>query len=243
MPFKPATVNFGQSRRRRCLLPAMKMYLPPPGGKPSRRGVLQKGLFGGVLLALGGGGAVALRKSVDVPVPTEGLAAVSPREFAVLVVLAQRLLPKRAGFPTVDELGVALACDRVIAQVDPSSRAELKQLLGLFENALTNLLLHARPTPFTRMDEDDQDATLDGWRHSALALRRTGYVALRTLIFAAYFGNPKSWAAVNYPGPPAGLHDPNAPAWRGGAPRPKPVQAPVPDTDAGVPDAGVEAHP
>jgi hypothetical protein len=38
---------------------------------------------------------------------------------------------------------------------------------------------------------------------------------------AAYYGNSKTWAAVKYPGPLPGIHDPNAPVWKGGdAPRP-----------------------
>lgn len=226
----------------------MKMYLPPPGGKPSRRGVLQKGLFGGALLALGGAGALFFRKSVDVPAPEGGLQVLTLREYAVLVVLAQRFLPKRAGSPTVDELGLAATCDGVLAQVDPSSQKEFKQLLGLFENALGNLLLGGRTQPFTRMAEDAQEAVLDEWRLSRLSVRRTGWLALRTLILGSYFGDPRTWAAANYPGPPAGLHQPDAPVWRGGgAPRPRPAATPTPSTDAAdagtPPDAGAEARP
>lgn len=224
------------------------MYLPPPGGKPSRRGVLKKGLWGGVLLAAGGFGALFFRKSVDVPLPPGGLQVLSPREYAVLVVLAQRLVPKRAGAPTVDELGVAATCDSVLAKTDPTSQQEFKQLLGLFENALANFLLGGRTGTFTRMAEDAQEAVLEDWRTSRLSVRRTGFLALRTLVLASYFGNPKSWTATRYPGPPAGLHQPDAPVWRGGdAPRPAGPAAPPPAAadagDAGVLDAGAEVRP
>jgi hypothetical protein len=38
---------------------------------------------------------------------------------------------------------------------------------------------------------------------------------------AAYFGNEKTWAAMNYPGPPSDVYDPAAPVWKGGGvPRP-----------------------
>ncbi len=53
----------------------MKMYLPPRGAKQSRRGFLKKGLFGGALLALGGGGYLATRSSAQLPLPAEGLTA------------------------------------------------------------------------------------------------------------------------------------------------------------------------
>jgi len=37
---------------------------------------------------------------------------------------------------------------------------------------------------------------------------------------AAYYGNPITWPAVGYPGPPKAFHDPNAPLWKGDGPRP-----------------------
>ena len=57
---------------------------------------------------------------------------------------------------------------------------------------------------------------LNEWRDSRLTLRRTGYRALRGLALAAYYGNPATWIAVGYGGPPPGIHDPNAPVWKGG---------------------------
>ncbi len=199
----------------------MKMYLPPRGAKQSRRGFLKKGLLGGVVLAMGGGGYLLTRPSVDVPVPGEGLLVLTAKEFAVLSALAPRLVPARAGFPSVDDIRVAFNCDRILAQVDESALQELKQLLMLFENALPNFLFGGRTTPFTRLSTSDQDAVLWEWMSSALTIRRTGFLALRGLVMAAYYGSSKTWPAVGYPGPPAGIHDPNAPVWKGGdVPRP-----------------------
>ena len=61
------------------MAPAPKMYLPPKGGD-SRRGFLKKGIFGGALLALGGGAALFLRGGREVELPAEGLLSLSPRE-------------------------------------------------------------------------------------------------------------------------------------------------------------------
>ncbi len=199
----------------------MKMYLPPRGSKPSRRGFLQKGLIGGAILALGGGSFLATRPTVEVPLPPEGLLVLNARELAVIHALAARFIPQRGGFPSVDEIRVAYNCDRILSQVDETAVHELKQLLMLFENALPNFLFGRRTKPFTAMTGEEQETVLGEWMNSTLTLRRTGFLALRGLIVAAYYGSSKTWDAVRYPGPPAGIYDPNAVVWKGGdTPRP-----------------------
>lgn len=198
----------------------MKMYLPPRGAPPTRRGVLKKGLLGGLLLAFGGGGWLATRRSAVVALP-EGLQVLDAREHAVVWALVQRFVPAREGFPSADALKTAVAVDGILAMLDATARDEVKQLLMLFENALPNFLFGGRPQPFTQLDPTTQDEVLAEWRDSRITVRRSGYVALRGLALAAYYGNSATWAAVGYGGPPQGLHDPQAPVWKGGGePRP-----------------------
>jgi hypothetical protein len=199
----------------------MKMYLPPPGKKSSRRKLLKRGLFGGALLAIGGSGFLASRSTVNVDLPPEGLKVLSPREFAVLWTVAERLIPPKAGFPSVSDLRVAFQCDRVLVHADETAQKELKQLLLLMENGLTNAVFGRRFNAFTRLSSEAQEAVLHEWMTSRIALRRTGYWALRALVMAAYYGNPAIWPVAGYAGPPAGLYDPQAPVWQGGGqPRP-----------------------
>jgi hypothetical protein len=61
------------------------------------------------------------------------------------------------------------------------------------------------PRPFTQMDPTEQDAQLDAWRNSRLAVRRTGFQAMKRLCSAIYFGSPETYASVGYPGPPVDL--------------------------------------
>ncbi|MEW5743109.1 MAG: hypothetical protein AB1938_29610 [Myxococcota bacterium] len=198
----------------------MKMYLPPPGGRDSRRGFLKKGLFGGLLLAVGGGAWLALKGSAEVALPT-GLKVLDARRYAVVLALVDRFIPERPGFPSAKALDTARAVDTILTLVDDSSRVELNQLLMLFENALGNFLFGLRTTPFTRMSALEQQQVLDEWMTSRLSLRRTGYLALRTIVMSAYYGNALTWPATKYPGPPPGIHDPAAPVWKGGGePRP-----------------------
>lgn len=194
----------------------MKMYLPPPGAKPARRSVLKRGLIGGALLALGGGGFLFTRKSVEVDPPADGLQSLTAREFAIVSALSYRVIPHREGFPAVDAVQVARGCDRILTLVDETALTETKQLLMLLENALPNFLFGRRARTFSTMSTDDQDAVLTEWQTSRITLRRTGYTALRGLVMAAYFSSPTTWPAIGYPGPLPGIHDPNAPVWKGG---------------------------
>jgi hypothetical protein len=182
----------------------------------TRRSFIKRGIFGGALLALGGAGGLALRRGVPATLPAEGLKVLGAREYAVVEALARRMIVPQPGFPSPDELRVAFECDRVLEKADETTQVEVRQLLQLFENALVGFVFGRRVTPFTKLLAEEQDQVLNEWMTSRLALRRTGFVALRTLVVSAYYGNPKAWPAVSYPGPPRAFNDPNAPVWKGG---------------------------
>ncbi len=194
---------------------------PAPAGL-SRRSLVKRGLLGGALLAAGGAGFLALRSGASVAVPTDGLLVFTPAQFAVLDAVARRMVRPRQGWPSVDQVGVARAADRIAARVEPSARKELQQLLGLFENGLAGFLFGGRTRPFTRLEGTEQDAVLTEWRDSRISVRRTGYAALRTLVLAGYYQSPAVWPPMGYGGPPGIFEDgPSLPEWRGGdEPRP-----------------------
>ena len=188
---------------------------------PSRRSLLKRGLFGGALLVVGGTGFLALRGGRRASLPFDGLHVFSEEEYAVLEALAPRLVGNRPGWPSVQQVGVAQAVDRIVERTEPSVQAELKQLLGLFDNALAGFLFGGRTVPFTALDAAAQDRVLEEWRDSRLAIRRTGYNALRTLVLAGYYQSPLTWGPLGYPGPESSFYQPGAKAWTGG-PMPRP---------------------
>ncbi len=172
------------------------------------------------MLTLGGAGFLASRRSRELSMPPEGLRSLDLREYAVIHAIATRLIPAREGFASVDQVRVAFNADRVLQRADLGAQKELKQLIGLFENALANLLFGGRTRPFTQLAPAEQDAVLLEWQSSRLEIRRTGFQALRALVMASYYGSPLSWAAVGYPGPPEGYWQKDAPVWKGkGQPR------------------------
>lgn len=166
----------------------------------TRRRVLQYGLLGAGALALGGVG-VSLRSS-KLRQPKRPLKTLDAVEFSLVAAVAARVAPPGGKFPDPLELGVPEHVDEILSRATPWMRSDFKKLMKLMESGLTNLVLRGRPTPFTRMSPEDQDATLADWEDSSIKLRRTAYKALRGIIVAGYYANPAVYPAVGYPGPP-----------------------------------------
>src|SRR5574341_2366084 len=95
----------------------------------------------------------------------------------------------------------------------PGVQRDAKRLLVLFDSALVGLALDGSPVRFRAASPERQDARLGAWETSRLDVRRTGFRALRRLVFSAYYSSPATWGAIGYPGPPAIGYSPT-----GGAP-------------------------
>jgi len=89
----------------------------------------------------------------------------------------------------------------------PTAPEEAQKGLALF-NEWVQKVLNGRfvtggpATPFTQMTAEQQDAHLRAWQTSRLAVRRTGFQAMKRLCAAIYFGAPETFASAGYPGPP-----------------------------------------
>jgi Gluconate 2-dehydrogenase subunit 3 len=181
----------------------------------TRRGLLKKTLGGAALLAVAGAVPIALRGTRLRPVPRP-LRFFTPAEYAVFAAVADRILATDAAAPpsadvrigarprppSPEDVGVAAKADAFLAGVDAKSAADFKQLLALLDNGLFSFVGGGPPRPFTRMTADEQDRTLLSWSRSRLAVKRTGFQALKRLTAAVYFGSPETWASLGYPGPP-----------------------------------------
>ncbi len=165
-----------------------------------RRTFLKRGLAGGAVLLLGGGG-LALFPTKEQAAPAHALAVLSPRNFQVLVAVARRVSP-----PSADAAKIALGVDDVLRRAPVEVQRDFNKLLGLFENALPGLLLDGRFMPFTRLSPDEQDGVLVAWRDSRLALRRTGYHALRRICLAVAYTDESLWPALGYAPPAPGTY-------------------------------------
>jgi hypothetical protein len=153
----------------------------------------------GALLLVGAGGAgLALYPTKRDYAPKRALKVLDDKRFAILAAVAERTVRAEGA----DPVEIAHRIDDIFATAVPEAQSDFKQLLWLFENALPGFLLDGRPRPFTRLSPVAKDAALLHWRDSRLAVRKSGYQALRKLTLAAHYSQPTTWASVGYPGPP-----------------------------------------
>jgi hypothetical protein len=185
----------------------------------ARRRFLKKTIGGAALLAAAGAVPLALRKT-QLRAPKGPLRFFTPAEYSVFAAVAERILARgtadvprelegvlasRPPAPSSAEVDVAGKADAFLAPIDATSAKELKQLLALFDNALFSVVTGGPPRPFTRMTAAEQDAHLERWATSRMAVRRTGFQALKRLSAAVYYGSPETYPSVGYPGPPEEL--------------------------------------
>ncbi|HEY1954122.1 MAG TPA: hypothetical protein VGH28_00870 [Polyangiaceae bacterium] len=170
----------------------------------NRRTFLKRGLAGGAVLLLGGGG-LALIPTKEQGAPTRALAVLGARSFQVLVAIAKRVAP-----PSADAVKISEGVDSLLRRAPVEVQRDFNKLLGLFENALPGLLFDGRVLPFTRLSPESQDAVLAHWRDSRLTIRRTGYHALRRICLAVAYADESLWPAVGYSPPPVGAFTPMA---------------------------------
>jgi len=97
---------------------------------------------------------------------------------------------------TVGNVGLA------IAGLAPAAQQELGQLFALLGFAPARIALARVRSPWPEARDHDIAAFLERWRTSGFLLFQSAYAALHQLVFAAWYGNPDSWPAIGYPGPP-----------------------------------------
>ncbi len=135
------------------------------------------------------------------------LAALDPQAPAIIVAIVPVLLDGAlpAGDPDRAEAvrETVANVSRTIAGLPPAAQEELSELFALLAFAPARIALARVAAPWTEARPDAVAAFLERWRTSRFDLLRSAYDALHQIVLAAWYGNPKSWAAIGYPGPPA----------------------------------------
>jgi hypothetical protein len=173
----------------------------------SRRTFILAGVAGGAALAA----ARWLRKETPAgPIAPEiaslarldaGAPAIVAAVVPVLLVGALPVEPGSRNSAAVNATvaNVALA----VSGLPPAAQRELSQLFALLDFAPARIALTGVTDEWTHASERDVAAFLERWRASRFTLFRSAYDALHQLVFAAWYGNPQSWPAIGYDGPPA----------------------------------------
>ncbi|MBM3557434.1 MAG: hypothetical protein FJX47_17990 [Alphaproteobacteria bacterium] len=92
--------------------------------------------------------------------------------------------------------------DATIALLPEATQSELGEAFDLLALAPGRWLLLGLWPSWESASEADLTAAMEGLKSSRFALKRNLYFALHGLSMAGWYGNPASWAAIGYPGPP-----------------------------------------
>lgn len=126
----------------------------------------------------------------------------APLIRALVPVVLAGSLPTREPERDTAIQEVVEAFDRAVAGLAPAVQDEIGDLLGVLYFGPTRLLLTGLWAPIETASGEEIAQFLTRWRTSRFDLLRAGYQALTQLIQASWYGNPSSWAAIGYPGPP-----------------------------------------
>lgn len=156
----------------------------------SRRQLLHTGVLGGLALAVAG--------RLALPPAAPGFAAnVADRQL--ITVLARGMLGPLPASGPLQVTGNVLAA---IDSLPLALQTELRQLFDLLQQPLARHLLAGVAAPWQDASDEDVRAFLQRWRHSRLSLLRSGYQALHSLLYAAWYGDAASWPGIDYRLPP-----------------------------------------
>lgn len=175
----------------------------------TRRQLLKTGVAGGALLAIAGfttkgtfwgAGSRRLR---DGAFQYQFLTAADRTVLqAIVPVILTDVFTDHEGDAAVLLEETIRGVDIAISGFYPAVQAELRQLFSLLTLPPGRMLVAGVWRHWTRAGKESIESFLNSWRTSRFNLFQTGYDALQQLVAAAWYGNPKSWQQLGYPGPP-----------------------------------------
>jgi len=164
-----------------------------------RRTFLTVGIAGAATLAAAGWLASIMRTRPGERALDDDARAIMA---AIVPAMLDRALPERPSDRDAAVTEIVDGVDHAITGLLPPARAELGQLFALLAMTPARRAFAGVAAPWNEATRDEVAAFLDAWRSSGWALKRSAYDAFHQLVFAAWYGNPRSWATIGYPGPP-----------------------------------------
>lgn len=122
---------------------------------------------------------------------------------AIAGTLLDGALPAAASLraPAIDETVVVV--EAAVRGLPPATQRDLDRLFALLAFAPARVVIAGVTRPWAEASPASVDGFLVRWRGSRLQSLRSAYDALHQLVLAAWYGQPRSWAAIGYPGPPS----------------------------------------
>lgn len=173
---------------------------PPPGSENhdamamTRRTLLVTGAAGACALALSGCAA-------GPQTPARGMAFLTEADLPLARALTLGIVGDAVQADAQRADAVA-GFDAAISGLPPAVRAEVRQLLNLLQAPIVRPALTGIWGDWQNASPQSVTSFLARWRASNMTLLRSGYAALHALVSGGWYGQPQSWSATGYPGPP-----------------------------------------
>jgi len=125
----------------------------------------------------------------------------SPKEYLIFEAVAERIIgPSRPDGASAGDNAVAQRADQFLATADPEIQDQFHQLLTVFNAPFFTFLFDLRFSSFLKMSPEDKDSYLEDWMTSNLAMRRTGFQALKRISLSMFYTDSRSWSEIGYEG-------------------------------------------
>lgn len=159
----------------------------------SRRTFLKRGLVASALLLGGASVAYVMWRN-----------PVHDRETVLRALTRGLLAGALADDPQRDESIERCVRDvgTAIARLPLADQSDLTRLFALLAMAPTRAALAGVTGSWANTTTAQVNAFLESWHFHRYAMMRSAYHGLRDLVLSAWYGNPASWVATGYPGPP-----------------------------------------
>lgn len=185
----------GSSDGRAAMLEALRADL-------TRRRLLQTGLGGALLLAVG---AVLPSGCARYSPIDSTLRFLTRKEYAVVTAAAVRIL----GLPDEAREDIGGFIDGLLAELPPTTQQQARMMIRVVEHGTH--LFDLKPRRFTRLTPAEQDVYLRGWMESTLGARRVIFRALKTLAALGYYAQTSTFEEIGYDGPWLGRVEASSP--------------------------------
>ena len=167
----------------------------------TRRRFLKQTLDGAIIL----GAAKFLPQGVllgqDSTSAPKDLRYFDPHEYEIVRAIAERMVGRAEDSGSESaSIDVAARADVFLSTAEPEIQDQIHQLLTVFNAPFFTFLFDFRFSSFVNMSAEDKDSYLEDWMTSILALRRTGFQALKRLCMSMYYTDSRSWQEIGYEG-------------------------------------------
>ncbi len=163
----------------------------------TRRRLIQTGIAGGALLAVGGSvlGWATLGYHLE---PGEQAIGLSVKEFCVVRAIVDAIVPGSGKLKPGVELGVPQRIDEELWASDDGMRSDIRNILQFIEHIPP---LYGHFGRFSSLHREAREKVLRSLMTSSQTIFVQAATAAKELVYLFYYSHHENWAALQYPGP------------------------------------------